>query len=121
MSWRTSSLTCERTSGFILYWLVFVPPLSTSRERIVPSQGDLLIPELKIDFTEFSVTRTFENLLITQLLITNATTEINRSIIYCSENGKENGVPMIKIIATYKGRINQYEGLDDYEKNVVVS
>ena len=53
-------LTCERMSGFTLYWSAFVPPLSTSRERIVPSQGDLLITEFKIDFTEFSVTRTFD-------------------------------------------------------------
>ena len=98
-------LTCERTSGFILYWSVFVPPLSTTRKRIVPSQGDLLVPEFKIDFTEFSVTRTSESPLISQLLITNVTTEMNRSTIYCSEDDNKNGVPMIELIVTYKGRI----------------
>ena len=38
------------------------------------------------------------------------TTEINRSIIWCSEHGNENGhgTPMIEIIATYKGSMKDW-------------
>jgi hypothetical protein len=41
-------------------------------------QGDLLSPDFRIDFTEFSITRTMssESPLTSQLLITNVITEI---------------------------------------------
>jgi hypothetical protein len=94
-------------SGSFLYWDVSVPnPVATSRERIVTSRGNLLSPEFKIGFTEFNITRTSGNPLISQLLINNVTTEINGSTIYCSEDGNENNVPMAVIInVKYKGII----------------
>ena len=88
-------LTCERIFGSILYWDVSVPhPMAITRERFVLSQGSLLSPEFKIDFTEFNITRTSDSPLISQLLINNVTTEINGSTIYCSEDGNENNAPM---------------------------
>ena len=92
-------LTCERASGFILYWTVSVPHLDTTSERIVASQGVILSPEFRIGFTEFNITRTSKSpyALISQLLINNVTTEIN---VYCSEYGDKNNAPMIVI---YKG------------------
>jgi hypothetical protein len=103
------SLTCERVSGSILYWDVSVPnPMATTRERIVTSQEVLLSPEFKIGFTEFNITLTSDSPLISQLLITNVTTEINGSTIYCSEfeDGKENNAPMSAINVRYKGDNN---------------
>ena len=97
-------LTCERISGTILYWDVSVPRMpSATTQRIVLSQGDLLSPEFKIGFIEFNITRTSESPLISQLLINNVTTAINRSTIYCSEYGDENNAPMIAIDVKYKG------------------
>jgi hypothetical protein len=97
-------LTCERTSGLILYWDVFVPHMAGApNQRIVLNQGDLLSPEFRIGFTEFNITRTSESPLISQLLINNVTTEINGSTIYCSEDGDENNSPMIAINVKYKG------------------
>ena len=91
-------LTCERMSGSILYWDVSVPHGATIQEqRIVLSQGDLLLPEFRIGFTEFNITRTSGSPLICQLLINNATTEINGSTIYCSEDGDENGAPAVAV------------------------
>ena len=90
-------LTCERMSGFILYWNVSVFHLAggtTAFERLVLSQGSLLAPEFRIGFTEFNISRTSENPLISQLLINNVTTEIN---VYCSEDGNENNSPMTVI------------------------
>ena len=82
-------LTCERVSGSSLYWHVSVPHVSsvTTLERIVLSQGSLLAPEFRIGFTEFNITRTSDNPLISQLLISNVTTKID---VYCSEDGSEN-------------------------------
>ena len=91
-------LTCERMSGSVLYWDVSVPRLAITRERIVQSQGVLLAPEFRIDFTEFNISRTSDSPLISQLLINNVTTEINGSTIYCSEDGDENNAPMMAII-----------------------
>jgi hypothetical protein len=79
--------------------------MATTRQRIVPSQGALLLPEFKIGFTEFNVTRTSESPLLSQLLINNVITEINGSTIYCSEDGDENNAPMIAINVKYKGMI----------------
>ena len=99
-------LTCERMSGPVLYWDVSVPRLSISRERIATSQG-ILFPEFRIGFTEFNITHSTSdiNLLTSQLLINNVTTEINGSTIYCSEDGDEINAPMIAIDIKYKGRI----------------
>ena len=98
-------LTCERMSGSILYWTVSIPHLSISRERIVASQGTIVSPEFRIGFTEFTVSRTSESPLISQLLISNVTTEIN---VYCSEDGNENGAPMtaINVIGSIPGKHN---------------
>ena len=100
-------LTCERMSGIILYWNIFIPhPMATTREIIVTNQGVLLSSDFSIGFTEFNVTLiTSESPLISQLLINNVTTEINGSTIYCSEDGDENNAPMTVINVKYKGRI----------------
>ena len=99
-------LTYERISGSFLYWNVSIPHQSTlTRERIVASQGYILLPEFRIGFTEFNITRTSESPLINQLLINNVTTEINGSTIYCSEDGNENNAPMVTINVIYKGMI----------------
>ena len=52
---------------------------------------------MNISFTEFNITRTSDNPLISQLLINNVTTEINGSTIYCSEDGDETNSPMTAI------------------------
>ena len=89
-------LICERMSGSILYWDVFIP-MATPRERIITSQGTVVSPEFRIGFTEFNITRTSGSPLISQLLINNVTAEIN---VYCSEDGNENNSPMT---VTHKG------------------
>ena len=97
-------LTCERISGFILVWDISVPHMpSTTTQRIVLSQEELLSPEFKIGFTEFNISRTSGNPLTSQLLINNVTTEMNGSTIYYSEDGDENGAPMIAIDVMNKG------------------
>ena len=99
-------LTCERMNGSILYWDVSIPHLpGATTQRIVPNQGVVLSPEFNIDFTEFNITRTSDSPLISQLLISNVTTEINGSIIYCSEDGDENNVPMTAFNVEYKGNM----------------
>ena len=98
-------LTCEMKSisNSILHWTVSIPYPATTHEKTVQNQGDLLVPEFKIGFAKFSITRTSERPLISQLLINNVTTEINGSTIYCSEDGKENGAPMTAVYVIYKG------------------
>ena len=97
-------LTCEIISESVLYWNISIPhPLVTTRERIVTSQGVLLLSEFRIGFIEFNITRTSDSPLISQLLINNMTTEINGSTIYCSEDGDENNAPMTVINVKYKG------------------
>ena len=99
-------LTCERMSGSFLYRDVSVPhPIATNRERLVLNQGSLVSPEFMIGFTEFTVSRTSDSPLTSQLLINNVTTEINGSTIYCSEDGDENGAPMVTIDVTSEGII----------------
>ena len=91
-------LTCERMSGIILYWDISIPRMpSATTQRIVLSQGHLDSPEFRIGFTEFNISLTSDNPLISQLLINNVTTEINGSTIYCSEDGDENNAPMTVI------------------------
>ena len=95
-------LTCEGISGSFLHWNVSVPHLAITRERIVTNQGVLL--PFKIGFTEFNITLIISpSPLISQLLISNVTTEINGSTIYCSEDGNETNAPMSVIKVTYKG------------------
>ena len=84
------------------FWTVSVPHLTITRERIVASQGGLLSPGFRIDFTKFNITRISEIPLISQLLITNVTTD---TTIYCSEDGNENNVPMIVITGVF---VNNY-------------
>ena len=100
-------LTCERINGSILFWDVSVPhmPSATNQRIIVPNQGVVLSPEFRIGFTEFNITRTSDDPLISQLLVNNVTTEINGSTIYCSENGDENNAPMTVFNVEYKGMI----------------
>ena len=91
-------LTCKRKPpSSILYWNVSVLHLDTTLERIVLSRGSLLSPRFRINFTEFNITRTSESPFISQLLISNMTTEIT---VFCSEDGNETNAPMIVI---YKG------------------
>ena len=74
-------LICERMSGSFLYWDVSVPRLAMSREIIVSNQGDIDTTALRqfngLHAMEFTVTRTSDSPLISQLLINNVTTEIN--------------------------------------------
>ena len=95
-------LTCERISGSFLYWTV---SLAITRERIIPSQGNIISPEFNIGFTEYVIARTSESPLISQMMINNVTTGINGSNIYCSEDGDETNAPMITIKVLYKGMI----------------
>ena len=97
-------LICERMSSSILFWDFFVPHImagTTQEQRIVQSQGVLLSPDFKI---EFNISRTSDNPLISQLLTSNVTTEINGSTIYCSEDGDETNAPMTVINIKYKGK-----------------
>ena len=96
-------LTCMRISGSVLFWDVSVPHMAGTTQRIIQSQGILLPSEFRIGFTEFNISRTFESPLISQLLINNVTTEINRSTIYCSEDGDEDNAPMTVINVKYPG------------------
>jgi hypothetical protein len=102
-------LTCERMSGFFLYWRVYIPHLDINRESIISSQGNISTTDLQLfgglHFTDFSVTRTSESPLTSQLLINNVTTEMNGSTIYCSEDGDENGAPMITVNVIYNNGI----------------
>ena len=95
-------LTCEKTSGIVLHWIVSVPHLDTRRERVVPNQGELVEPKFRVGFTEFNTTRTSVSPLISQLLITNVTT---KTTIYCSEDCSENNVAMIVITGVF---VNNY-------------
>ena len=99
-------LTCERMSGFVLFWNISVPHLASAitQRIIVPSQGVVLSPDFKIGFTEFNVTRTSDSPLTSQLLINNVTTETNGSTIYCSKDRNENNSPMIAIDIKNKGK-----------------
>ena len=74
-------------------------------QRIIPIQGILLSPDFRIGFTEFNISRTSDNPLTSQLLINNVTTEINGSIIYCSEDGNETNALMTVFNVECKGMI----------------
>ena len=102
-------LTCERMSGSFLYWNVSVPRLAMSREIIISSAGVISATYLNFGTllsTAFSITRISGNPLISQMMINNVTTAINGSTIYCSNNGDENGAPMITINVISEGILN---------------
>ena len=72
-------LTCEGLNDSVLFWDASVPHMAsptTNEQRIVTSQGTIVSPEFRIGVTEFNVTRTSDNPLVSQLLISNVTTEI---------------------------------------------
>ena len=102
-------LICERMSGSVLHWDVSVPHLAGTTQRIiiVPSQGVVPSPDFKIGFTEFNVTRTSSSPLTSQLLISNVTTEMNESTIYCSENRDDKNAPMTAVNIEYQGMITK--------------
>ena len=99
-------LTCE-IAGRYLYWNVSTHHVATTYERIITDSGSgsgvLSQPEFRIGFTEFNITRTSKNPLISQLLINNVTTEINGSTVYCSDDGNETNAPMTTINVMYRG------------------
>ena len=90
-------LTCGTNSSSFLYWTISVPHQATTPERIVANQGVITSPAFTINFARFSITRTSDNPLISELLIDNVTSGINGSTIYCSEDGNKNGATMIAI------------------------
>ena len=90
-------LTCGTNSSSFLYWTVSVPHQATTPERIVANQGVKVSPAFSINFARFSITRTSDDPLISELRIDNVTAGINGSTIYCSEDGNEYGAPMIAI------------------------
>ena len=96
-------LTCERTSGAFLYWTVSVPHLAMTRETIVAKQG--AISTTDIPSATFTITRTSADPLTSQMMVSDVTTETNGSVIYCSEDGNENGAPMVTINVTNGGKI----------------
>jgi hypothetical protein len=87
-------------SGSFLYWNISVPHRST-REIIISRQG---VASTTLQFA-INVTRTSSNPLISQMMVNDVTTAINGSTIYCSEDGNENGAPMVAIIVINKGII----------------
>ena len=102
-------LTCEIMSGSFMHWTVSVPHLDIVRETIVPDQGSLSTTDLQFNglhSTTFTVTRTSSNPLTSQMMINDVTTAINGSTIYCSEDGNENGAPMVTVNVTSEGIMN---------------
>ena len=107
-------LTCEIMfgSGF-LYWTVSVPHLDT-RERIVANVGDFspILLFNGLHSTAFTVTRTMSgNPLISQMMVNDVTTAMNGSTIYCSEDGNENGAPMVTLNIVNEGMDDELERL----------
>ena len=105
-------LTCEITSGSgFLYWMVSVPNLVTPQPNgrtIVADQGNFnpYILFNGLHSTAFTVTRTSANPLTSQMMVNiNVTTStaMNGSTIYCSEDGNENGAPMVTINVINEG------------------
>ena len=104
-------LTCERTSGLFLHWNVSVPHMIT-HETIVANQGTFRPMDIRLNgflSATFTITRTSVNPLISQMMVNDVTTEINGSVIYCSEDGNETGAPMATINVTNKGIIAMHE------------
>ena len=99
-------LTCERMSGSFMHWTVFIPHLAMARESIIARTGVVSTTALQfngVHSTAFIVTRTSSSPLASQMMVNDVTTEINGSTVYCSEDGDENGAPMITIDVTSEG------------------
>ena len=101
-------LTCERMSGsfMIMHWTVSIPRLAMTRENIIARTGVFSTTALQFNglhLTAFTVTRTSSSPLTSQMMVNDVTTEMNGSAIYCSEDGNENGAPMITINVTSEG------------------
>jgi hypothetical protein len=85
---------------------VSIPRLAMTRESIIASQGLFSTTTLQfsgLHSTAFNITRISESPLISQMMVNDVTTAMNGSTIYCSENGNENGAPMVAIDITSKG------------------
>ena len=105
-------LTCERVSGSFIHWIVSVPHLATTREIIISDQGAISTIDLLFNglhSTAFNVTRTSSSPLTSQMILNDVTTEMNGSTIYCSEDGNENGAPMVTVHVTDEGIIIIHE------------
>ena len=101
-------LTCERTSGSFLHWNVSVPHLTT-RETTVANQGTFRSVDIRLTgflSATFTITHTSVNPLTSQMIVSNVTAEINGTTIYCSEDGNENGAPMVILIIINEGILN---------------
>ena len=102
-------LTCEKMSGFFLYWDVSIPRLAMSRESIISSAGAVNTTYVQFDAslsTAFNIALTSSSPLTSQMMVNNVTTIINGSTIYCSNNGDENGAPMATINIINEGILN---------------
>ena len=102
-------LTCERMFGSFLFWTVSVPHLAMTRDTIVASQGIVITPALEFNglhSSAFTVTRTSDSPLTSQMMVNDVTTAMNGSTIYCSEDGNENGAPAVAITVTNEGILN---------------
>ena len=95
-------LTCETTSGSFLHWHVSVPHMTT-REIILANQGAFRPIDILLHSATFNIIHTSTNPLTSQMIVSNVTTEVNGSTIYCSEDGNENGAPMVTITVTNEG------------------
>ena len=101
-------LICERISGSFLFWTVSIPRLATTRDTVVADQGAISTTDLQfsgLHSTAFTVTRTSGNPLTSQMMVNDVTTAMNGSTIYCSEDGDENGAPMITVNVANIGMI----------------
>ena len=97
---------CEGINGSFLFWTVTVPSLATTRETVVANQGAISTTDLQFNglhASAFTITRTSDSPLTSQMMVNDVTTAMNTSTIYCSESYNENGAPMITIDVTRKG------------------
>ena len=80
-----------------------------TREAILSSVGVVSATYLNFGTslsTAFNITRTSGSPLTSQMMVNDVTTAINRSTIYCSTNGDENGAPMVTINVISEGIMN---------------
>ena len=103
-------LTCKITSGSgYLHWTVSVPNLDTRRRIVTDLDVGVLYPNLLFNGLHFTITRTSINPLTSQMMVNDATTVMNGSAIYCSEDGDENGAPMVTIYVINEGMNDELE------------
>ena len=99
-------MTCERINGSFLFWTVFVPSLATTRDAAVANQGVISTTDLQFNglhASAFTITRTSNNPLTSQMMVNDVTTVMNGSTIYCSNDSNKIGVPMVIIHVINKG------------------